>query len=271
MSRGLSARRLRPSSAPSAAASAAPPDRLRRSRKLPSARATSPVRCSRPSGSSRAWAPIGVRQDPSSSASSARSAVDDGARLRILDRRQQVAQFGVVVAHGDADDALAGRRHHRRGVQHHARFGREAEPAAARPAPAARRRTSPARTFREPRLHVAAQQPDAQVRPRVQQLRLSPHRTVPTSAPVGSAANGSAGSGVPQSRPEDQRVARILARQRAGQHDAGRQRRSPGPSGCAPRNRPARPPAPRGSPWQTAPCRRSPPAAGPAPRRRWCG
>ena len=32
--------------------------------------------------------------------------------------------------------------------------------------------------------------------------------------------------------------------------------RSPGPSGCAPRNRCGRRPAPRGSPWRTGPCRR---------------
>ena len=43
------------------------------------------------------------------------------------------------------------------------------------------------------------------------------------TAPAGRQANGSAGSGARAVRAQDQRVARILAPQRAGEHDAGRQ------------------------------------------------
>ena len=54
ISSGLSAFKDRPSSRPMICASATLPVALRRSRKLPSARATSPVRCKVPSSSSRA-------------------------------------------------------------------------------------------------------------------------------------------------------------------------------------------------------------------------
>ena len=53
-SAGLSRRNSAPSSAPIAAASLGLPNRLRLSRNEPSSRATSPVMCRRPSGSSRA-------------------------------------------------------------------------------------------------------------------------------------------------------------------------------------------------------------------------
>ena len=65
---------------------------------------------------------------------------------------------------------------------------------------------------------------DAQVRPAMQKLRLAPHRGGADDArrPAGM-SNGSAADRRVAAGAKDQRVARILALQRAGQHDARRQ------------------------------------------------
>ena len=110
-----------------------------------------------------------------------------------------------------------------------------------------------------------------EVRARVQQLRLPAHRGGAdqrarpagrrTGRPDRSRRVGAAGS-ARRARPRASACRRARCRAAA---------RSPGPSGCAPRSRCGRRRAPRGSPWRTAPCRRSRPGGGPAPRRRWCG
>ena len=81
---------------------------------------------------------------------------------------------------------------------------------------------SPAASLRSRVLHVAADHGDPQVGPGVQHLRLAPDR--------GGADDG-AGRQAAKDRPdparrspaEDEHVPRILPRQRAGEHDSGRQ------------------------------------------------
>ena len=74
----------------------------------------------------------------------------------------------------------------------------------------------------EPGLHVAAQGDDLEVRARVQQLGLAAHRTGADDR--ARRQGGEALRAVPAmtARPEDQRIAGILALQRAGQHDPRR-------------------------------------------------
>ena len=144
MSRGLSARRLAPSSVPirSASRGRAVQAALQQERAVAARHQPGQVQ-------------FAVRQQPrvATDRRPARAVEPrqqgafgcrDGLRLGVLDGGEQFEQFGIVGAHGDADDALAGGGHHRIGIQHHR--GR------ARPSPAAsgrhRRATRPRRRRR---------------------------------------------------------------------------------------------------------------------------
>ena len=73
------------------------------------------------------------------------------------------------------------------------------------------------------RLHVAAQQRDAQIGPMMQQLRLAPHGRG-ANHPVDRQTRKRIGRVErPAAMPKNQRIARVLALQRARQNDARRQ------------------------------------------------
>ena len=96
-------------------------------------------------------------------------------RLRVLDRREQLPQLGVVCAHRDADDALAGGGHHRSGSS--TTEARSAMPRRFKPASASSEAAhSPAASLSSRVCTLPRMRGDRQVRPRVQQLRLPPDR-----------------------------------------------------------------------------------------------
>ena len=131
-------------------------------------------------------------------------------------------QRRVGFAHRDADDALPGRGHHQLGVEHRHRHVTQAKPADPRQGQQARGAVA-APHLVDPRLHIAAQQRRAQVRPRMQQLRRPPQRV---GADHGAGRQHAPGIALTRRRavgPQDQHVAGVLALQRAGEHDAGRQ------------------------------------------------
>ena len=145
-----------------------------------------------------------------------------GAGIRVFDRGKQLAQFKIVFPHGDTDNALARGGHHDLGFDHHRRLIGQAQTAE----PRQRQQTAVELTRFHPaeaRLHIAADGAHRQIRPGMQQLRLT--------------ADGSRADDrtrrqrckrIQRIRPfhgltQDQHVARILPLERAGKHDAGRQ------------------------------------------------
>ena len=135
--------------------------------------------------STRAWPPIGVRQEPSSTARKARSAASAVAVSAIVDRGDQRARRGVVGAGFDPDGALADRRQESSGSRMAVAADNEPEPLQS--GDRQQRRVDLAGLeLAQPRFDIAAQRHDREVRP--QALRPSACRrsdAVPTTAPGG--------------------------------------------------------------------------------------
>ena len=126
-------------------------------------------------------------------------------RRAVIERRQQRAQAVVVGAHLDADGALTDCRKNLPAVDDGRRLVEQAQPLQS--GHRQQRRIGLAgRQLAQPRLHIAAQGNDLEVRPEGQQLRLPPQRR---------GADGGAPRQLGDARacPGEQRVARILARQ----------------------------------------------------------
>ena len=144
-------------------------------------------------------------------------------RLRILDRGQQLAQLHIVAAHGDADNALAGGRHHLLRARAPRWLCRPGPDAAARHKRAAWRRSSPASILARRVPTLPRRSANSQVGPRMLQLRLAAHRGGADLRPLLQRGERVGGIDRRMARRQHQRIARILALQRAGERDAGRQ------------------------------------------------
>ena len=123
----------------------------------------------------RAWPPIGVRQEPSSTARKARSAATRGRGIGIVDLGDERARRGIVGAGLDADRALADRRQKFVDVEQCRRGVEQAEPLQA--GDREQRRVGLAGLdLAQPRLDIAAQRHDGEIRPQALDQRLPPQR-----------------------------------------------------------------------------------------------
>ncbi len=172
----MRARRSRPAAAPSAAASTGRSARPA-PQKTASRRAFSTIaRSVRLAPSSCAKAPIGVRHEPSSACSSARSAASASpvASSRIGGQRR--LRRGVAGARGDRDRALPRRGGEFLDVEQRARLRREAK--ALQPGEREQRRVDLARRdLAKPRFDIAAQQRDREIGPQAPHHRGAAQRS----------------------------------------------------------------------------------------------
>jgi len=177
----------------------------------PSSRSTCPRSTRRPP-SSQAWPAIGVRHDPSSSLRNARSA-DTAVDCGEDGQRPLVAQ-----PRGQSDRGLADRRQEALDVERHAGAMGEAE--TVQPGDRQQRRVDRAAfSLTQSRLDAAAQQFDLQVRPQSARLRLATQRGGPKTRAMRQSRER-IGEG------RDQRVARVLADEKAAKnHSVGQKRR----------------------------------------------
>ncbi len=122
-----------------------------------------------------AWPPIGVLQEPSSSARNARSQATAVEGVGVIDARQHLAHARVVLARLDADGALPDRRQEFVHAHDPGRVLRQPEPLHA--GERQQRGVDLAVVeLAQPRLHVAAQRRHLQVRPQPLGNRLPPQR-----------------------------------------------------------------------------------------------
>ena len=139
-----------------------------------------------------------------------------------FDGREQLGQRGIAGAGRDADDPLASGRQHEVGVEHEICLGPQPQPPQAGEGEEACREIAIADPA-EAGLDIAADDLAPQIGAPREQLGLPADRGRADQRAMWQAAERIGGIARAAGGAEDDRVARILTRQHAGQDDAGRQ------------------------------------------------
>ena len=204
-------RNSRPAAAPSSAAISRRPSRETSNASLPSGFTMMP-RKRTVAASTRAWPPIGVRQEPVQHGEEGALGGKRDRGIGVVDRLDEGARPGIVRARFDPDRALADRR--KEGVEVKNFRRRRQKPETLEAGDGQERRVDFAGVeLAQARLHVAAQHDRRQVRPQSLDQRLTARRRGADDGAMRQLAQRLGFAA-------DEGVASVLARQETGQNEA---------------------------------------------------